>query len=93
MARLEIGDTAPAFSLLDQDENKVALKDFRDDRVILYFYPADDTPGCTKEACQFNDEFSPFVKKISSRRPQKLLWFFPPQKLICYRTFRKIIFS
>ncbi len=62
MARLEIGDTAPAFSLLDQDENKVALKDFRDDRVILYFYPADDTPGCTKEACQFNDELGAFKK-------------------------------
>lgn len=62
MARLEIGKTAPAFTLLDQDENKLTLKSFRDERVVLYFYPADDTPGCTKEACQFNDELSAFKK-------------------------------
>jgi peroxiredoxin Q/BCP len=62
MARLEVGKTAPAFTLLDQDAQKVALKDFRGERVVLYFYPADDTPGCTKEACQFNDELTAFTK-------------------------------
>ena len=62
MARLEVGKTAPAFTLFDHDEKKVSLKDFRDERVVLYFYPADDTPGCTKEACQFNDELAAFKK-------------------------------
>lgn len=60
MARLEIGMKAPAFALLNHDGVKVALKDFVGERVVLYFYPADDTPGCTKEACQFNDELSSF---------------------------------
>ena len=57
MARLEIGDKAPAFTLKDQNRSNVALKEYLGTRVVLYFYPADDTPGCTKEACQFNDEF------------------------------------
>ncbi|MHB1088550.1 MAG: thioredoxin-dependent thiol peroxidase [Acidimicrobiales bacterium] len=60
MARLEIGTKAPAFTLLNHDGVKVALKDFAGERIVLYFYPADDTPGCTKEACQFNDELSRF---------------------------------
>jgi thioredoxin-dependent peroxiredoxin len=60
MARLEVGTKAPAFTLLNQDGAKVSLKDFAGERVVLYFYPADDTPGCTKEACQFNDELSAF---------------------------------
>jgi peroxiredoxin Q/BCP len=47
---------------LNQDGEKVALKDFRGQRVVLYFYPADDTPGCTKEACQFNDNLRAFSK-------------------------------
>jgi peroxiredoxin Q/BCP len=62
MARLAVGAKAPAFALLNQDEEKVALKDFADERFVLYFYPADDTPGCTKEACQFNDGLSGFRK-------------------------------
>jgi peroxiredoxin Q/BCP len=60
MTRLSEGDRAPAFTLSDQNAQKVALKDFVGQRVVLYFYPADDTPGCTKEACQFNDELSAF---------------------------------
>jgi thioredoxin-dependent peroxiredoxin len=60
MARLEAGDKAPAFTLPDQDENKVSLKDFKGRPVVVYFYPADDTPGCTKEACQFNDNLRAF---------------------------------
>ena len=51
------GKTAPAFTLADQDGEQVALKDFRGQDVIIYFYPKDDTPGCTKEACGFRDLF------------------------------------
>lgn len=60
MARLEAGDEAPAFTLPDQDEQAVSLADFAGRPVIVYFYPADDTPGCTKEACQFNDNLQAF---------------------------------
>jgi len=60
MARLEVGTTAPAFTLANQDGKSVSLKDFAGHRVVVYFYPADDTPGCTKEACQFNDELLNF---------------------------------
>lgn len=52
---LEEGKTAPAFTLLNQDGEKVSLKDYKGTDVILYFYPRDDTPGCTKEACGFRD--------------------------------------
>jgi thioredoxin-dependent peroxiredoxin len=60
MSRLAEGEKAPAFTLKDQNGDKVSLKDFAGERVVVYFYPADDTPGCTKEACQFNDELSSF---------------------------------
>jgi len=59
--RLEIGGRAPAFTLKDQSGAPVRLADFAGQRVVLYFYPADDTPGCTTEACQFNDELANFV--------------------------------
>ncbi len=62
MAKLEAGTTAPTFSLPDQDESDVSLADFAGKRVILYFYPKDDTPGCTKEACQFNENLSAFAR-------------------------------
>ena len=62
MAKLEVGKKAPAFTLINQDGEKVSLKDFAGQRVVLYFYPADDTPGCTTEACQFNDELKAFAK-------------------------------
>lgn len=52
---VETGKLAPAFTLKDQKGNKTALKDFRGKRVVIYFYPKDDTPGCTKEACGFRD--------------------------------------
>ena len=52
---IEEGKAAPAFTLKDTDGNKVALKDLKGKNVILYFYPKDDTPGCTKEACGFRD--------------------------------------
>jgi peroxiredoxin Q/BCP len=60
MARLEPGMKAPAFTLMNQSEKRVSLKDFAGQRVVVYVYPADDTPGCTKEACQFNDQLSQF---------------------------------
>ncbi len=62
MATLDAGDRAPAFTLPDQDGRKVSLKDFAGRQVVVYFYPADDTPGCTKEACQFNDNLKAFEK-------------------------------
>lgn len=58
--RLAPGERAPAFSLPDQDGTKVALKDYAGAPVVVYFYPADDTPGCTNEACQFNDNLRAF---------------------------------
>jgi peroxiredoxin Q/BCP len=60
MPRLDPGLPAPAFTLPDQDGRQVSLADFAGRRVVLYFYPADDTPGCTKEACQFNDNLAAF---------------------------------
>jgi peroxiredoxin Q/BCP len=62
MARLEIGAKAPTFSLANQAGKTISLKDFAGERFVIYFYPADDTPGCTKEACQFNDGLSAFRK-------------------------------
>lgn len=52
---IEEGKAAPAFTLKDQDDNKVALKDLRGRDVVVYFYPKDDTPGCTRQACGFRD--------------------------------------
>ena len=60
MAQLDQGDDAPAFRLPDQDGHPVGLEDFKGGKVLIYFYPADDTPGCTKEACQFNDNLAAF---------------------------------
>jgi peroxiredoxin Q/BCP len=60
MATLEEGAQAPKFTLPDQDGKPVSLDDFKGARVLVYFYPADDTPGCTKEACQFNDNLAGF---------------------------------
>jgi peroxiredoxin Q/BCP len=62
MAKLEAGDKAPAFALLDAEGTKVSLASFKGSKVIVYFYPRDDTPGCTKEACQFNDNLTAFGK-------------------------------
>jgi len=57
------GAAAPAFTTTDTNGKKVSLKDLRGHKVVLYFYPKDDTPGCTKEACSFRDEFSQFKKR------------------------------
>jgi peroxiredoxin Q/BCP len=60
MPKLEAGAKAPAFTLPDADGTKVSLSSFAGRKVVVYFYPRDDTPGCTKEACQFNDALSQF---------------------------------
>jgi peroxiredoxin Q/BCP len=57
---LQTGDPAPDFTLPDQDGNPVSLSGLRGQRVVIYFYPKDDTPGCTKEACGFRDEWHRF---------------------------------
>ena len=56
--KLKEGDLAPAFTAPDNGGGKVSLADFKGRRVVLYFYPKDDTPGCTKEACAFRDEYA-----------------------------------
>lgn len=58
-----VGDSAPDFALADQNGATVRLSDFQGKHVVLYFYPKDDTPGCTKEACGFRDDFAQFTKK------------------------------
>jgi peroxiredoxin Q/BCP len=55
MASLKPGDKAPSFSLFDQDENRVKLSDFKGRKLLVYFYPRADTPGCTKQACSIRD--------------------------------------
>ena len=81
MTNLEPGSAAPDFTLLDQDEHPVSLSDFRGRRVILYFYPAAQTPGCTTQACDFRDSLASLqgagytVLGISRDTPEKLRAF------------------
>ena len=60
---LKIGDKAPEFILQDKDGNKVSLKDFKGKRTVLYFYPKDNTPGCTRQACAFASAYEGFRAK------------------------------
>ncbi|MCF3572262.1 thioredoxin-dependent thiol peroxidase [Planktothrix agardhii 1806] len=60
---LNPGDLAPDFVLPDSDENPIRLSDFRGKTVVLYFYPRDNTPGCTKEACGFRDNYPEYQEK------------------------------
>ncbi len=60
---LKEGSAAPAFTTTDANGDPVKLKDLRGRKVVLYFYPKDDTPGCTREACSFRDSFSEFKKR------------------------------
>ncbi|MET8640840.1 thioredoxin-dependent thiol peroxidase [Streptomyces sp. NPDC004096] len=79
--RLEPGDTAPAFTLPDADGNEVSLADRKGRKVIVYFYPAALTPGCTKQACDFTDNLELLagagydVIGISPDKPEKLARF------------------
>ena len=59
---LDVGDKAPAFKGATDGGGKVSLQDFKGKKVVLYFYPKDDTPGCTTEACGFRDSFPDFSK-------------------------------
>jgi peroxiredoxin Q/BCP len=59
---IEVGDKAPEFKLKNDEGGEVSLKDFKGKKVVLYFYPKDDTPGCTKEACGFRDNEKKFEK-------------------------------
>lgn len=61
--KLNEGNTAPEFTALTSGGGKISLADFKGQNVILYFYPKDDTPGCTKEACGFRDAFSTFKER------------------------------
>ena len=63
MAKLKEGDLAPDFTAKDQNGNDVTLSSFRGKNVILYFYPKDDTPGCTLEACSFRDNYQFMLTK------------------------------
>lgn len=79
--RLSPGDTAPEFTLPDADGNDVSLSDYRGRKVIVYFYPAASTPGCTKQACDFRDSLAELggagleVIGISPDKPAKLAKF------------------
>lgn len=79
--RLAVGDPAPDFTLSDADGKPVSLSDYRGRRVIVYFYPAASTPGCTKEACDFRDSLADLgdagldVIGISPDKPVKIAKF------------------
>jgi peroxiredoxin Q/BCP len=60
---LEVGEKAPSFKAKDQNGNTVSLSDFKERKVILFFYPEDDTPTCTQEACNLRDNFSLLTDK------------------------------
>ena len=81
MTRLAPGDSAPSFTLPDADGKDVSLADFRGRKVIVYFYPAAMTPGCTKQACDFRDSLQSLagagyaVVGISPDKPEKLAKF------------------
>ena len=62
MAELKIGDKAPSFSLKDQDGKTVSLADFKGRKLLVYFYPKADTPGCTKQACSVRDAATEFAE-------------------------------
>ncbi len=61
--KLKVGDKAPTFTVATSGGGKLSIADYLGKNVILYFYPKDDTPGCTKEACAFRDGFADFKKK------------------------------
>jgi peroxiredoxin Q/BCP len=81
MTRLQAGDKAPEFALSDADGNTVSLKSLRGQKVVVYFYPAAMTPGCTTQACDFRDSLSSLkaagytVVGISPDKPEKLAKF------------------
>jgi peroxiredoxin Q/BCP len=85
--RLSPGDTAPDFTLPDAEGKNVSLSDFRGKSVVVYFYPAAGTPGCTKQACDFRDNLGELndagyqILGISPDKPEKLAKFVDAEKL------------
>jgi peroxiredoxin Q/BCP len=85
--RLSPGDNAPDFTLPDSDGKDVSLADFRGQSVVVYFYPAAGTPGCTKQACDFRDNLTELndagyqILGISPDKPEKLAKFADAEKL------------
>lgn len=87
MSRLETGDAAPSFTLTSHDGQQVSLSDYAGQHVVLFFYPAAMTPGCTTEACDFRDSLAPLkaagyaVLGISPDEPGKLAQFSEQESL------------
>jgi thioredoxin-dependent peroxiredoxin len=87
MSGLKEGDKAPAFTGVDQDGKAISLKDYKGRYLVLYFYPKDDTPACTAEACSLRDHYRSFVKKgysilgVSTDSPKKHRRFIDKYKL------------
>src|SRR5438105_6072349 len=85
--KLREGDRAPDFTAMTNDGGKVSLSDLKGKPVVLYFYPRDNTPGCTKEACAFRDEFAEFKNKgavvlgVSTDSPKSHAKFVEKHKL------------
>ncbi|HEX5271464.1 MAG TPA: thioredoxin-dependent thiol peroxidase [Gemmataceae bacterium] len=85
--RLSAGDAAPDFTLQDSEGKKVSLSDYRGQHVVVYFYPAAGTPGCTKQACDFRDNLAQLndagyqVLGISPDKPEKLAKFVAAEEL------------
>jgi peroxiredoxin Q/BCP len=63
MSKLKAGDKAPIFEGVNQDGKKISLNDFKGKKLILYFYPKDDTPGCTAESCNLNENYEMWLNK------------------------------
>ena len=63
MTQLKVGDKAPSFEGINQEEKKVSLSDFSGKKLILYFYPKDNTPGCTAESCNLNENYDEWLEK------------------------------
>ena len=63
MSKLKAGDKAPMFEGVNQDGKKISLNDFKGKKLILYFYPKDDTPGCTAQSCNLSENYEMWLNK------------------------------
>lgn len=81
MTTLKVGDKAPNFKAIDQDENTISLSDFKGKKLVLFFYPKASTPGCTMEACNLSDNYNRFIARgyailgVSADSPKRQLNF------------------
>ena len=76
---LEVGTKAPAFELPDQNGQTHTLEEYRGRKVVLYFYPKDNTPGCTKQACGFGERYPQFTEKRGGDRSEQRQRGFPQE--------------